>query len=212
VPRLKFGGNRIAGLRQPVQFFDHGRDARTTRTREHGIAAAATASIEEINQRKPMAKQNWLNKQLDQASTVVRSWSEWKRETIKSQIADIAPGGTSANHQEQVPSEYGTRKDGAPDRRTTLGRSQPYPEARDATRRVPEMTQAMIEAGIRAYGSDDDRSTPEKVLDIWQAMNEAHDRPAETARHPKPLRADGARLQAEAKDNSRAPLFVGELY
>jgi hypothetical protein len=44
-----------------------------------------------------MAKQNWLNKQLDQASTVVRSWSEWKRETIRSQIADIAGVGTSTN-------------------------------------------------------------------------------------------------------------------
>jgi hypothetical protein len=39
-----------------------------------------------------MAKSNWLNKQLDNASSVVRSWSEWKRETIRSQIADV---GTS---------------------------------------------------------------------------------------------------------------------
>jgi hypothetical protein len=39
-----------------------------------------------------MAKGNWLNKQLDHASSVVRSWSEWKRETIRSQISDV---GTS---------------------------------------------------------------------------------------------------------------------
>ncbi len=48
-----------------------------------------------------MAKQNWLNKQLDQASTVVRAWSEWKRETIRSQIADIAGVGTSTNRSNE---------------------------------------------------------------------------------------------------------------
>lgn len=41
-----------------------------------------------------MAKHNWLNKQLDQANTVVRSWSQWKRETIRSQIGDVE--GTSS--------------------------------------------------------------------------------------------------------------------
>ena len=50
-----------------------------------------------------MAKRNWLNRQLDHASSVVRSWSEWKRETIRSQIADIgasrSSGSRSTSHQ-----------------------------------------------------------------------------------------------------------------
>ena len=39
-----------------------------------------------------------------------------------------------------------------------------------------EISQAMIEAGISAYGADDDRCTAEKVLDIWLAMNRAPSR------------------------------------
>ena len=46
-----------------------------------------------------MPKQNWLNKQLDHAHTVVQSWSSWKRETIKSQIADVGGSSTSSNIQ-----------------------------------------------------------------------------------------------------------------
>jgi hypothetical protein len=46
-----------------------------------------------------MTKQNWLNKQLDHAHTVVQSWSSWKRETIKSQIADVS--GAAVNRQEE---------------------------------------------------------------------------------------------------------------
>jgi hypothetical protein len=50
-----------------------------------------------------MAKRNWLDKQLDHASSVVRSWSEWKRDTIRSQIADVGAsvsnGSRSTSHQ-----------------------------------------------------------------------------------------------------------------
>jgi hypothetical protein len=51
-----------------------------------------------------MAKQNdWLNKQLDQAHSVVQSWSPWKRETIQSQIADVS-GQTSSRPTQQASS------------------------------------------------------------------------------------------------------------
>ena len=36
-----------------------------------------------------MAKRNWLDTHLDRASSVVRAWPEWKRDTIRSQLADI---------------------------------------------------------------------------------------------------------------------------
>lgn len=52
-----------------------------------------------------MAKQNWLNKQLDQASTTVRSWSDWKRETIKSQISKS--GGSTTSHNDGTQQEKG---------------------------------------------------------------------------------------------------------
>lgn len=35
------------------------------------------------------------------------------------------------------------------------------------------VSQEMIEAGIAALGSDDDRATAEKVLDVYNAMGEA---------------------------------------
>jgi len=46
-----------------------------------------------------MAKRNWLDKQLDHASSVVRSWSEWKRDTIRSQIADVGASGNSGSRK-----------------------------------------------------------------------------------------------------------------
>jgi hypothetical protein len=46
-----------------------------------------------------MAKRNWLDKQLDHASSVVRSWSEWKRDTIRSQIADVGASGSSGSRK-----------------------------------------------------------------------------------------------------------------
>jgi hypothetical protein len=59
-----------------------------------------------------MAKSNWLNRQLDHASSVVRSWSEWKRETIRSQIADVGASGSSGSRST---SQQTGRRDGGDD-------------------------------------------------------------------------------------------------
>jgi hypothetical protein len=48
-----------------------------------------------------MAKQNWLNRQLDHANSVVRSWSDWKRETIRSQISDVGRSGIASSNSSQ---------------------------------------------------------------------------------------------------------------
>jgi hypothetical protein len=45
-----------------------------------------------------MAKSNWLDRQLDYARSVVRSWSEWKREMIRSQIADVIAPRNNGTH------------------------------------------------------------------------------------------------------------------
>ena len=37
----------------------------------------------------------------------------------------------------------------------------------------PLITEAMMNAGIRALGSDDDRSSADKILDIWTTMRAA---------------------------------------
>jgi hypothetical protein len=58
-----------------------------------------------------MAKQNWLNKQLDQASTTVRSWSNWKRETIRSQIAQSGGASTSQTNPDRQHSNRETGGD-----------------------------------------------------------------------------------------------------
>jgi hypothetical protein len=67
-----------------------------------------------------MAKQSWLNKQLDHASTVVRSWSEWKRQTLRSQIANVGGTGSSqisaAERSSETDAERGTRRIGSDQR------------------------------------------------------------------------------------------------
>jgi hypothetical protein len=59
-----------------------------------------------------MAKRNWLDKQLDHASSVVRSWSEWKRDTIRSQIADVGASGSSGSRNPSHETDGRDRGDG----------------------------------------------------------------------------------------------------